>query len=106
MMEIEITQTMVDAVKEELYMEGCSDCVKDALTAFLILPEVEEALRWKLGVPIEPPVGSGVRDAEGDIWTRYTADKEGWRILREGMRYTWREVLEWGPLTPCEGRND
>jgi hypothetical protein len=104
-MEIEITQTMVDAVKEELCAEGCSDCVKDALTAFLMLPEVEEALGGKR-VPIEPPVGSSFRDVEGDVWTRYTADKEGWRILPGGMRYTWREVLEWGPLTPCEGRND
>lgn len=46
-------------------------------------------------VPEEPPVGTKVRDREGDLWTR---TRDGWTTLDNTGLYRWITILAYDPL--------
>lgn len=53
--------------------------------------------------PVEPPVGSIVRDGEGDEWHR---GPDGWGIRRTTGDASWFEVVGYSPLTLIKKGDD
>ena len=52
-------------------------------------------------LPPEPPIGSRVKDAKGDTWTRSESTTFPWQSA--GRRWTWQDLLmDYGPLTLIE----
>jgi hypothetical protein len=56
---------------------------------------VDAPMVWQLLPVPEPPIGTTVRDRDGDIWTRRPGGDWGF----VASRTPWRDVLDYAPLT-------
>lgn len=76
----------------------------DSYGPFTLKPEPDsepEPRVWQIMIPEEPPVGTKVRDDDGDSWRREQEGDSGWYMFGgiANVGCTWADVLGYGPLT-------
>ncbi len=92
-----VHKAVIEAAEAYYLDSNETDRHNDLMSAVEAMREARAVQADVLGrtVTEEPPVGSRVKDRDGDIWTRR---ESGWHVEEAHYPNSWEHMRDWGPL--------